>query len=81
MPDLLTVAEAAELARCVPKTVRRAVASGALAAFRRRVRKGGHPTLLFTRAAVDAWRFGETTREAAEPKAVVPRPYEVQHLR
>lgn len=53
--DLLTPDEAAAVARCSVKTVRRAYASGALVAYRRR----GSRAVLLDRKDVHAWVHGE----------------------
>ena len=69
-PPLLTAEEAAAIARCSIKTVRRAYNTGALTAYRRR----GSRAVLLDRDDVVAWAQGELlqpargTRSAAEFK-------------
>jgi excisionase family DNA binding protein len=57
-PELLTAEEAAALARCSIKTVRRAYASGALLAYRRR----GSRAVLLDREDVLSWVHGEVVQ-------------------
>ena len=57
-PHILTVDEAAQLARCSVRTVRRAYASGALTAYRR----GGSRAVVLERQDVLAWVHGEMLR-------------------
>jgi len=70
-PALLTVEEAARIGRCSIKTVRRAYATGALTAYRRR----GSRVVLLDSDDVVAWAQGELlqprrgTTSAAEFKA------------
>ena len=66
-PTLLTAEEAAAIARCSVKTVRRAYATGALVAYRRR----GSRAVLLDRRDVLAWVQGETL------KPVVPTMAEI----
>ena len=54
-PTMLTPEEAAEIARCSIKTVRRAYATGALTAYRRR----GSRAILLDNDDVLAWARGE----------------------
>jgi excisionase family DNA binding protein len=70
-PALLTAEEAAAIARCSVKTVRRAYATGALVAYRRR----GSRSVLLDRRDVLAWVHGETL------KPVVPTMAEVDPVR
>jgi excisionase family DNA binding protein len=64
-PNLLTPEEAAAIARCSVKTVRRAYATGALIAYRRR---GSRAVLLDDRDVL-AWVHGEIL----QPTAPTPR--------
>jgi excisionase family DNA binding protein len=73
-PPILTVEEAAEVARCSVKTVRRAYTSGALTAYRRR----GSRTVLLDRQDVLAWVHGQVLRSSA---AVTPSPTTGRHRR
>jgi hypothetical protein len=57
-PTLLTAEEAAAIGRCSVKTVRRAYATGALVAYRRR----GSRAVLLDRRDVLAWVQGETLK-------------------
>lgn len=59
-PTLLTPEEAAAIARCSIKTVRRAYSSGALTAYRRR----GSRAVLLDNKDVLAWVQGELLRSA-----------------
>lgn len=70
-PTLLTAEEAAAIARCSVKTVRRANAIGALVAYRR----GGSRAVLLDRRDVLAWVHGETL------KPVVPTMAEIDPMR
>lgn len=70
-PTLLTAEEAAAIARCSVKTVRRAYATGALVAYRRR----GSRAVLLDRRDVLAWVHGETL------KPVVPTMAEIDPMR
>jgi excisionase family DNA binding protein len=58
IPTLLTAEEAAAIARCSVKTVRRAYATGALVAYRRR----GSRAVLLDRRDVLAWVQSEILR-------------------
>ena len=60
-PTLLTPEEAAVIARCSIKTVRRAYAAGALTAYRRR----GSRAVLLDNDDVVAWAQGEMLRPTA----------------
>ncbi len=60
-PTLLTSEEAAAIARCSVKTVRRAYATGALTAYRRR----GSRAVLLDNQDVLAWVQGETLQPTA----------------
>ena len=62
-PNLLTPEEAAVIARCSVKTVRRAYASGALTAYRRR---GSRAVLLDNRDVLE-WVRGEMLQPTAPP--------------
>ena len=66
-PKLLTVEEAAAIGRCSVKTVRRAYATGALIAYRRR----GSRVVLLDNKDVLAWVHGQllVPRAAATPPA------------
>jgi excisionase family DNA binding protein len=64
-PHLLTVEEAAAIARCSVKTVRRAYATGALIAYRRR----GSRAVLLDNRDVLAWVHSEIL----QPTAPTPR--------
>jgi len=70
-PTLLTAEEAAAIARCSVKTVRRAYTTGALVAYRRR----GSRAVLLDRRDVLAWVHSETL------KPVVPTMAEVDAAR
>lgn len=70
-PTLLTAEEAAAIARCSVKTVRRAYATGALVAYRR----GGSRAVLLDRRDVLAWVHGEIL------KPVVPTVAEIDPMR
>ena len=70
-PTLLTAEEAAAIARCSVKTVRRAYATGALVAYRRR----GSRAVLLDRRDVLAWVPGEIL------KPVVPTMAEIDPVR
>jgi excisionase family DNA binding protein len=70
-PTLLTAEEAATIGRCSVKTVRRAYATGALVAYRRR----GSRAVLLDRRDVLAWVHGETL------KPVVPTMAEIDPMR
>ena len=70
-PNLLTAEEAAVIARCSVKTVRRAYATGALVAYRRR----GSRAVLLDRRDVLAWVQGEIL------KPVVPTMAEIDPAR
>jgi len=70
-PTLLTVEEAAAIGRCSVKTVRRAYATGALVAYRRR----GSRAVLLDRRDVLAWVQGEIL------KPVVPTMAEIDPVR
>ena len=61
-PNLLTVEEAAVIARCSVKTVRRAYATGALTAYRRR----GSRAVLLDNEDVLAWARGELLQPTAQ---------------
>jgi excisionase family DNA binding protein len=63
-PTLLTADEAAAIARCSVKTVRRAYANGALVAYRRR----GSRAVLLARQDVVEWAQGQVV----EPTRSVP---------
>lgn len=65
-PGMLTVEEAAGLARCNPKTIRRAFHSGKLTAFRP---GGGRTRVLLREEDVRAWLQGQT----AAPPPSEPR--------
>ena len=56
----MKVGEAAERARCGPKTIYRAVRSGDL----RAARVGGRRELRFLASWIDCWLLGEETEEA-----------------
>jgi excisionase family DNA binding protein len=60
-PTLLTPEEAARIARCSIKTVRRAYATGALTAYRRR----GSRAVLLDNQDVLAWAQGEILQPTA----------------
>jgi excisionase family DNA binding protein len=60
-PNLLTVEEAAAIARCSVKTVRRAYATGALIAYRRR---GSRAVLLDNRDVLE-WLQGQILQPTA----------------
>ena len=60
-PTLLTPEEAARIARCSIKTVRRAYATGALTAYRRR----GSRAVLLDNQDVLAWARGELLQPTA----------------
>lgn len=60
-PTLLTPEEAAEIARCSVKTVRRAYATGALTAYRRR----GSRAVLLDRRDILAWVRGQLVKPTA----------------
>lgn len=62
-PKLLTPEEAAAIARCSVKTVRRAYANGALTAYRRR----GSRAVLLDNQDVLEWVQGEMLQPAAPP--------------
>ena len=62
-PNLLTPEEAAAIARCSVKTVRRAYANGALTAYRRR---GSRAVLLDNRDVLE-WVQGEMLKPTALP--------------
>ena len=62
-PNLLTPEEAAVIARCSVKTVRRAYATGALTAYRRR---GSRAVLLDNRDVLE-WVRGEMLQPTAPP--------------
>lgn len=66
-PKLLTPDEAAAIARCSIKTVRRAYASGALTAYRRR---GSRAVLLDNRDVLD-WVQGQIVQPNAQAAAPV----------
>jgi excisionase family DNA binding protein len=72
-PTLLTPEEAAAIARCSIKTVRRAYASGALIAYRR----GGSRAVLLDNKDVLAWAQGEilepTVPRTKSPMSLVSR--------
>lgn len=61
-PTLLTPEEAATIARCSIKTVRRAYTTGALTAYRRR----GSRAVLLDNEDVLAWARGQLLRPAAQ---------------
>jgi excisionase family DNA binding protein len=69
-PALLTVNEAAAIARCSVKTVRRAYASGALTAYRRR----GSRAVLLNNEDVMEWAQGQVLRP--KPRSTQPSPSE-----
>ena len=69
-PTMLTAEEAAEIARCSITTVRRAYATGALTAYRRR----GSRAILLDNDDVLAWARGEII----EPTSSLPS--EGEHL-
>lgn len=62
-PKLLTPEEAAAIARCSVKTVRRAYANGALTAYRRR----GSRAVLLDNQDVLAWVQGEMLQPTTPP--------------
>ena len=62
-PNLLTAEEAAAIARCSVKTVRRAYATGALVAYRRR----GSRAVLLDHQDVLAWVQGEILQPTCRP--------------
>src|SRR5690349_14305699 len=64
-PQLLTPDEAAAIARCSVKTVRRAYATGALIAYRRR----GSRAVLLDNRDVLAWARGQILQPTARPRA------------
>jgi excisionase family DNA binding protein len=64
-PTLLTPEEAAAIARCSVKTVRRAYATGALRAYRRR----GSRAVLLDNKDVLAWVRGDILQPTARPQA------------
>lgn len=66
-PMLLTAEEAATIARCSIKTVRRAYTTGALTAYRRR----GSRAVLLDNQDVLAWARGQVLRPAAQTAAGV----------
>lgn len=68
-PALLTAEEAATIARCSIKTVRRAYATGALTAYRRR----GSRAVLLDSDDVVAWAQGELLQPAPSARSV-PEP-------
>ena len=63
-PQLLTPEEAAAIARCSVKTVRRAYATGALIAYRRR---GSRAVLLDNRDVLE-WVQGQVLQPSVRPK-------------
>jgi excisionase family DNA binding protein len=69
-PALLTVDEAAVIARCSIKTVRRAYASGALTAYRRR----GSRAVLLNNEDVLEWAQGQVVQP--NPRFMQPSPPE-----
>ena len=69
VPELLTPEEAAAIARCSIKTVRRAYTSGALIAYRRR----GSRAVLLDPDDVGAWVRGQLVRPSA-PSTESSRP-------
>jgi len=76
-PALLTAEEAAAIARCSVKTVRRAYATGALVAYRRR----GSRAVLLDRRDVLAWVQGEILKPVVPPMAEIdPDRTPAQHL-
>ncbi len=64
-PTLLTPEEAAAIARCSVKTVRRAYATGALRAYRRRVSRA----VLLDNRDVLIWARGQILQPTARPLA------------
>ena len=66
-PTLLTAEEAAAIARCSVKTVRRAYATGALVAYRRR----GSRAVLLDRRDVLVWVQGETLKPVVTTMAEI----------
>jgi excisionase family DNA binding protein len=62
-PTLLTAEEAASIARCSVKTVRRAYATGALTAYRRR----GSRAVLLDNQDVLAWVQGQIVQPTIRP--------------
>jgi excisionase family DNA binding protein len=67
MMRYLTVSEAAELARCHPKTIRRAYEAGRLRAFRPAHR------VLVTEADICAWIEGQAARHEQAIRRTAPR--------
>ena len=68
-PTLLTAEEAAAIGRCSVKTVRRAYATGALVAYRRR----GSRAVLLDRRDVLAWVQGEILKPVVPTMAEIGR--------
>lgn len=69
-PTLLTPEEAAAIARCSVKTVRRAYATGALTAYRRR----GSRAVLLDNQDVLAWVQGEILQPTASTTGIESTP-------
>jgi excisionase family DNA binding protein len=69
-PNLLTAEEAAAIARCSIKTVRRAYANGALTAYRRR----GSRAVLLDDKDVLAWARGQRLQPTAQAKVPLAPP-------
>ena len=67
-PNLLTPEEAAVIARCSIKTVRRAYATGALTAYRRR----GSRAVLLDNQDVLAWAQGQLLQPTAPSTSIDP---------
>lgn len=59
--EFLTIAEAAEVARCCERTVRRAIDAGELRAARLRGKQGSRGALRIRRADFEEWMFGDGT--------------------
>jgi excisionase family DNA binding protein len=69
-PKLLTPEEAAVIARCSVKTVRRAYTTGALTAYRRR----GSRAVLLDERDVLTWARGEIVKPTPRTPALEPGP-------